>query len=266
MKLLFEFDTQNNTIGGIIDLLEKEGLLRRVEQPRSGTPVSECRLPQEERPLKIEESDNIPCVSGVNRFLNNHQSIESNIETIAKENLGLCEDRKDWLKDLKAAVKEYSHDQVLESFYNWSIAQGNFIGRKPVTSFLKNIGNNITSTARKPLVTNPLLSRVEERIAYISENRIFFTGDYRVRLATLLKDYGAELVIEAFEVFFQDVEDKGINWASRDFLQRASVMITIIQRKKAEVEIQANLQQAALEAAKNAVQQVQDIEDEDTEL
>ena len=212
--------------------------------------------------LRIKPEDNIPCTSGVEKFLTNHQAIEVNIETISRENLGLCEDRKDWLKTLKAAVKEYGHDQLIEAFYEWSIAQGSFMGRRPVTSFLKNIQNNISVAARKPLVTNPSLAKVEERIAYISNNKVFFTGDYRVKLAALLKDFGPQLITEAFEQFFQDVEEKSINWAARDFLQRASVMITIIQRKKAEAKAQEDLLAATYQQAKESVEEVQEEEEE----
>ena len=225
---------------------------------------SSCEPSRVILPLKIEKEDNIPCTSGVEKFLTNHQAIEVNIETISRENLGLCEDRKDWLKTLKAAVKEYGHDQLIEAFYEWSIAQGSFMGRRPVTSFLKNIQNNISVAARKPLVTNPSLAKVEERIAYISNNKVFFTGDYRVKLAALLKDFGPQLITEAFEQFFQDVEEKSINWAARDFLQRASVMITIIQRKKAEAKAQEDLLAATYQQAKESVEEVE-IEDE-TEL
>ncbi len=221
-------------------------------------------LPLEDIPgrLDLRQEDNIPCTSGVEKFLTNHQAIEVNIETISRENLGLCEDRKDWLKTLKAAVKEYGHDQLIEAFYEWSIAQGSFMGRRPVTSFLKNIQNNISVAARKPLVTNPSLAKVEERIAYISNNKVFFTGDYRVKLAALLKDFGPQLITEAFEQFFQDVEEKSINWAARDFLQRASVMITIIQRKKAEAKAQEDLLAATYQQAKESVEEVQEEEEE----
>ena len=242
----------------LLGILEDRKILRKVEY----IPAVEIKSSAVHEPVSVAP---IPlAVDGVDRFLKNHQAIEVNVETIAKENLGICEDRKDWLKTLKAAVKEYGHDQILEAFYDWSIAQGTFMGRRPVTSFLKNIQTNIHVSSRKPLVTNPSLAKVEERIAYISDNRVFFTGDYRVKLAALLKDFGPSLVVDAFEQFFQDVEDKSINWAARDFLQRASVMISTIQRKKSEAEAQAQLEAAALAAAKGAVEEV--VEDEDTEL
>ena len=81
-----------------------------------------------------------------NRFLGNGMPIESNFEVICRENLGVTEEKKWWSKELKAAVKEYGHDDVLEAFYNWSINQGTFLGKKPVTMFLKNIGSYIGIT------------------------------------------------------------------------------------------------------------------------
>ena len=195
------------------------------------------------------------------RFLSNHQPIENNFETIAKENLGICEPKKEFTKELKLAVKEHGHDALLESFYNWTVSIGTFMGRRPVTAFLKNPSAHIGSVRVKPQVSNPALSKTEERIAYVSDNRVFFTGDYRIKLAALLKDFGPELVITAFESFFQDLDDKGIQWAAREFLQRAPVMITTIQRKKSEAESAAKLQAAAFAAAQQAVEEVPEEEE-----
>ena len=294
MGARYELKKEDSLSIDIVKALVKAGVLLELEHPSISRPANFVEAKAQEiiknlsvpelppvQPgyLRIEQSDNIPCdgkivatighyenyenaSDGVDRFLKNHLAIEVNFEIIAKENLGLCEDRKDWLKTLKAAVKEYGHDQLIEAFYEWSIAQGSFMGRRPVTSFLKNIQNNISVAARKPLVTNPSLAKVEERIAYISNNKVFFTGDYRVKLAALLKDFGPQLITEAFEQFFQDVEEKSINWAARDFLQRASVMITIIQRKKAEAKAQEDLLAATYQQAKESVEEVQEEEEE----
>ena len=210
---------------------------------------------------QYEKYENVS--DGVDRFFKNHQAIEANLEIIAKENIGVCEERKEWLKPMKAAVKEYGHDAVLESFYEWSLAQGNTISsRKPVSLFFRNISNNISITGRrKPSVTNPSLTKVEERIAYITENRVFFTGDYRVKLASLLKDYGPELVLKAFEDFFQDVEDKSVNWAARDFLQRAEVMITVIKRVRSEEQASKQLMDKAYQKAQAGIELADDEEE-----
>lgn len=193
--------------------------------------------------------------SDLDRYLNNHLPIESSIESIAREYLTYVDDRKLWNKELKAAVKEYGHDQVLTAFYNWASTQTGSLNRKPVTTFLKNAASYMQI---KPMATNPALSRVESEAAYISDNRVFFTGDYRFRLALLVKDHGEISVIEAFKIFFQDVDDKGMPWAARDFLQKAPVMIQAIGRKKQE----AAIQQAAIRQAYTAVKPIEEYEQE----
>lgn len=188
--------------------------------------------------------------------------IESNIEKLAKHYLGICEDRKLWVKELKAAVREHGHDEILTSFEQWAEAQGTFMGRKPVTQFLKNVGNNV-GTVNRPAVTNPNLTQAETRIAYITNNAVFFSGDYRLKLAQLLKEHGNVLVEAAFAEFFQNVDDRGLPWAARDFLQRAQVIINTIKIKKQE----AARQEASIKQAYNAAaQSVDEVEEEDEGL
>ena len=212
--------------------------------------------------LKVEVKDTVQDKAvfegSIERFLNNHEAIENNIETMCKENIGHCEDKKTWIKDLKAAVKEYGHDEILTAFYQWSLTQGNFLGRKPILAFLKNVGSHVSSVSKKPSATNPILDRVEQKIAYITDNAVFFTGEYRFKLAGLLKDYGEELVLIAFADFYQNVEPRGVPWAARDFLQRASVMINTILQKREDAKRTADLLALAVSGAKQDV-------DEETE-
>ena len=191
------------------------------------------------------------------RYIGNGKSIEANIEAICKEHLGICEDTKQWIKDLRQALSEYGHDDVLESFYEWSRSVGVFVGKRPVNAYLKNIESHISSL-RKPKVTNPALERATQKIAYITDNKVFFTGEYRLRLALLLKDYGDDVVLQAFADFYQDVEDKNISWASRNFLERAETMISIIQRKRSEVAAQEALIAAQYAQAKDSVEDVEE--------
>ncbi len=247
----------------LVRLLEKQGFLRKIGETVKYD-NSSCEPAHVISPVVIGHYEKYENASdGVDRFLKNHLSIESNFEVIAKENIGVCEDKKDFLKALKAAVKEYGHDAVLESFYEWSLAQGNNItSRKPVSFFLRNIANNISITGKKvPVVTNPSLIKVEERIAHITDNRVFFTGDFRVKLAVLLKDFGPELVLKAFEDFFQDIDEKGIPWAARDFLQRATVMISIIRRKQEEEKLHKQLVAEAYTKAQASVENEDDEEE-----
>jgi len=282
MRIVYIYDQSfHPAIADIVIALEKSGILRRSEteakpieqvtnfksglitNPEVGTGNSFCATPEKtvEIPLgHYEKYENVSNL-GIDRFLNNHQSVENNFETIAKENLGICEPRKEFEKPLKLAVKEFGHDTLIEAFYNWTTSIGTFMGRRPVTAFLKNPSAHIGSVRVKPQVSNPVLSKTEERIAYVSDNKVFFTGDYRIKLAGLLKEFGSELVITAFEDFFQDLDEKGIQWAAREFLQRAPVMITTIQRKKSEAESAARLQAAAFAAAQQAVEAVPEEEE-----
>lgn len=254
-------------IDNLLDSLVTTGYLRKLDEVKVEYHVNKvpATLPPNsgsvlKAPLKIEEQDNTPC----NQYIGNHLPIETNIESIARDILGVVEDRKLWVKELKEAVKTHGHDDVLESFYQWAQGwAGSFLGKKPVTFFLKNIDNNI-GTTRKPTVTNPSLDRVSTRIAYISDNKVFFTGDFRIRLASLIREHGEDLVVKAFEDFFQDVDERGLTWAGRDFLQRAHVMILTIKQKHSETEAAKQLLQSSYDAAKSAVEELE--EDEPEEL
>lgn len=197
---------------------------------------------------------------GLKKTLNNGLPIETNIEKLAKHFLGMCEDRKLWVKELKAAVKEHGHDEVLSAFEEWASAQGTYMGRKPVSQFLKNVGSNV-GTVNRAVVTNPNLSNLETRIAYITNNTVFFTGDYRLKLAQLLKENGNELVEAAFADFFQNVDDRGLPWAARDFLQRAQIMINTIKIKRQQAARQEATLANAYQAAANSVEEVEEDEE-----
>lgn len=255
LKMLVDMDYLQK-VDSIPDLDPREKERRfRLEAEKVVSPLPEVSLPKPE-PGYLR--------SGASEYLNNHNSIENNIEKMSKEHIGKAEDKKLWLKELKEAVKEYGHDPVLESFYQWSLSQGpSLMSQKPVTLFLKNVGSHVGSVSTTPLATNPALDRTEQRVAYITDNKVFFLGEYRFKLAQLLQAFGEELVLQAFEDFYQDVPDKSIPWAARDFLQRASVMITIIQKKN----IEANLQQQVLaksiqEAQRAATEEIQEEENE----
>jgi hypothetical protein len=201
---------------------------------------------------KISEESTIEDFSpneGVDQYLSNHMPGESNIEKIASDLLGFSEERKWWLKEYKTAVKQYGHDEVLSAFYEWCSSQSNFLGKKPVSAFLRSVGSLVGMTARKPLVTNPLLDATEKQIAFSTDNKVFFGGDYRIRLAQLLKTYGKNLVVEAFNSFYTTVDDKSQNFAAKNFLERAEILIATIQRQKAEQQKQEALAQLQYQQA-----------------
>jgi len=203
-------------------------------------------------------------VSG-NRYKGNGLAIEFNLEDIAKEFFGICEPYKEWKKQLKEAIEQYGHDSILDSFYEWAESMaGNFMGRRPMDTFFKNVGQRIVSA--KPFVSNPLLDKMEKGVALLTDNKVFFTGEYRVRLAVLLKEHGLNTVSQAFAEFWQGTDEKGIQWAAREFLQQAAVRIHTIKMKEQQAIEQAKAVAQAVELAKTAVIESETEEEEDGTL
>jgi hypothetical protein len=242
---IYEVVSNNALCSDIIRVLLNQGFLRKVE--RTVAPQKENVL----LPVYAESE----CT-----YLRNGLPIESSIESIAKEFIGKVEDRKHWGKDLKIAVKEYGHDEVLKAFYEWAISQDNFLGPKPVFTFLKNIASVVGTVSKQ--VSSPALVRVDQRVAYVSDNKVFFSGDLRFRLSQLIKDYGEELVITAFETFYQDVEPKNIKWAHMEFIKRAPVMIETIKTQRAEQAKQALMvAQGYTKAREGVIEELEEDED-----
>lgn len=256
-------------------LLVKHGYLRKVEvsatglctEPITVTPVNRVNMISDRSTYdndtirvgmtQVEEHRS----TDKNPFLGNGMPIESNVESIAKVKLGVCEDRDKWKKELKLAVKEHGHDEILNSFHDWCDAQaGNFLGSKPVTTFLRNVGQNLT--IKRPSVSSPLLDSTEKAIALLTNNTVFFSGSLRFKLASLLKEYGLTPVNQAFAEFWPTVDEKQVNWAARDFLQRAAVMINTIETRQKQAEQQKALVDTAYQQAKQNVEPA----DEDEEL
>jgi len=257
----------DETIDDIVAALVKNGVFRKLEENPTAVSatktISTFVYPSAQEVNKEAPTEEALTTEGVDRFLNNHLPLESTIEDISSENIGYAEDRKMWAKELKLAVKQYGHDEVISAFYEWTSSQSNFVGKKPVSMFLKNVGSFIGMTGKKPVVSNPLLDRTEKEISYNTDGRVFFAGDYRIRLAVLLKTHGRELVVEAFNTFYQDVDDRGINFAAKNFLERAEVLISTIKRQKSEAAYQ---QQLVIEQIKHAQEQVIPEEEEENDL
>jgi hypothetical protein len=244
----------------IAEAMTTVGLFRKVETIQ---PAPENLTDPSHKPVVMHVSDNFVGLDTrfKNPYLGNGFPIESNFASIAKEHLGMCEDKKDWAKEVRAAAKEYGHDELLDSFYEWTEAQtGVFSGKKPVAAFLRNLGQNMIS--RKPSVSNPLIDKTEKAIALLTENRVFFMGENRVRLAGLLRTYGLSPVNQAFAEFWKTVDEKGVQWASGNFLQRAETIIHTIRLK----EEQANAQAKAVATAYQQAQENVDAPEEEEEL
>jgi hypothetical protein len=255
-QLIDTDDFTDDVVGAFV----KHGKFRKTEKEIYSDIPQRLSAPQ---PTYEPEPDTFSPNEGVDAYLSNHMPVESNIEKMASDLIGFSEERKWWLKELKVAVKQYGHDDVLCAFYEWCSSQSNFLGKKPVSAFLRNVGSLVGMTARKPLVTNPLLDDTEKQIAFSTDNKVFFGGDYRIRLAQLLKSYGKVLVVEAFNSFYATVDDKGQNFAAKNFLERAEILIATIKRQKEEQQKQEALAQLQYQQAQKQVVPEDDEAEED---
>ena len=249
---------------GVLDLLESSGHIRQIFDSEIGNKdekVAALRasLPKispdpkpSVRDQYQEDYDAQTTPTGLAMYTSAGYTMEKTITNISKGILGVCEDQKKWEKPLRNATKEYGRDEILQAFYDWAVGQGEFLGRSPITTFLKGVSSYVRPG--RPSVTNPALERTEREIAAISDNLVIYTGEYRVRLAALINEFGQDFVVKAFGEFFPTVDEKSRPWAARDFLLKAPVMIATIQRRKQEAERQQQAVSAAYAAAQGSVE------------
>ena len=246
----------------VLDVLQESGQIKPYN-PSLGKDFQKVETPKLSpvlaAPYGLTEPQK-PALTGLALYTSAGYTLEKTVERMAKDLLGICEDSKKWDKSLRNAVKEYGHDEILEGFYNWASSQGTYLGRNPVTGFLKNVSSYIRPT--RAAVSNPALDRTERAIAYASDNLVIFTGEYRFRLAGLINEFGLDMVVQAFKDFYATVDEKSRPWAARDFLLKAPVMIAVIQRKQAEA-VQAK---RAVDEAYAAAQGSVETESEEQEL
>jgi hypothetical protein len=265
--MLVELETCPPFWGKVVEALFDAGILRKTEKDERV--VYQNRVIPNHVVTSLDAREPDLCVTTVEiakardlPFLSNGLPIESNIEAISRESIGHCEDRKGWAKDVRAAAKNYGHDEVLTAFYFWSQAQNGFVGAKPVAAFLRNISQNIGLTAAKPRVTNPALERVLSEIAYRTDNKVFFQGNYKVLLAAFIKDNGESLVLEAFDEFYEQAsQEKTQAFAAKNFIEQAPLIITTIKRRKMERDQQEAKVKSAYQQAQSMVQ-----DDEEPEI
>ena len=267
MSSYFEVTATDKLALAILDVLQESGQIKPYNQTlesyfqkKDFQKAETSQLsPAFAAPYGLTEPQK-PALTGLALYTSAGYTLEKTVERMAKDILGTCEDQKKWDKNLRNAVKEYGHDEILEGFYNWACAQGTFLGRNPVSQFLKNVSSYVRPT--RATVSNPALERTERAIAYASDNLVIFTGEYRFRLAGLINEFGLENVTQAFKDFYATVDEKSRPWAARDFLLKAPVMIAVIQRKQAEADQAKQAVDAAYAAAQGSVE----TEEEESEL
>ena len=257
----FEQVVSNSAWDTLFNLLVKDGIIKDVRETSVPEVLSSPYNglgPDPAAPVVSKPISAIPC-SGA-EMLSTKATIEAKIEDISRRYIGTCEPVKDFKKALNDAIKQYGHDELLEAFDQWAKSQGNYIGNKPVNNFLKNAGSYV-GRVKKPSVVSENLLRAEKAIALISDNKVYFSGMYRLPLAQAVNTHGFDYVIKAFEQFYQDIEDKRIPWAAKDFLERVDVMIAVIKKKEGDVvKAQQLLEQTYRDAAKD-VEEVEEGED-----
>lgn len=258
----YEVTSKDDVVLSVLDLFEAMGHLRQIFDSEIGKSHVAENLPavtalKTSLPKIVSDP---PVLPGLSMYTAAGYTLEKTITNISKDLLGVCEEQKKWDKSLRNAAKEYGHDEILQAFYDWASVQGVFLGRSPVTVFLKNVSTHVRP--HTPRVSNPNLDRTEREIAKISDNLVIYTGEYRVRLAALINEFGSELVVEAFNNFLPMVDEKSRPYAARDFLLKAPVMIATIRSKKEEAE----RQKQAVSAAYTAAQESVDEETEENEL
>lgn len=201
-----------------------------------------------------------PIPSGADLYLNNGKAIEHNLEEISRTAFGFVEEKKLWAKELKLAVKEHGHDEVLSGFYNWCENNSNFKGTKPVGLFLKNVASNIGFVRKAPGFSNPNLDYVIKEIGYLTDNKVMFWGNTRAVLAKSIQEHGVENVLEAWRKFYN--EDDNPSFAANGFISQIDILVYNVNKRKKEA---ANAQLAIEAAYRDAQATVQTEPEEELE-
>lgn len=193
--------------------------------------------------------------------------LDTQMEQLCNQVIGHTEDRRLYSKDLKAAVKQYGHDEVLIAFETWVNSQSGFVGKKPISMFLKGLGNLIHNVLPSTSVTSPVLTEVETQIALITDSQVFFHNQQKPLLASLIKVYSKEEVLQVFNDFWNSAgEDDNIAWAAKNFIEQAGLRIeTLRTKKKKQDEKDYKVREAvqvATEAAQLALVEDEEVEDE----
>lgn len=183
--------------------------------------------------------------------------LDSYIVEQCQETIGHVEDKKFYAKELKAAIKQHGHDKVLGAFKIWLPAVLPFSGRKPINAFIKSL-NELTPQVK---ISSPALQEVETEIALITDNQVFFHVGQKPILASLISQYGKQEVLEAFNEFWS-VEPDNMAFAAKNFIEQAQVRIESVRRNKQQKASKERLVDASIQAAREAAEIQEEIEDE----
>jgi len=187
--------------------------------------------------------------------------LESIIREKCEEIFNEVEDKKFYAKELKAAIKRKGYDALREAFEIW-ITTG-YVGRKPITAFLK----SLDSIPLAGPVTSPALQNVEEAIALLSDNQVFFHTSQKAILAVAIKDHGEDAVITAFRDFWGTVSSDRITFAGMNFVQQVNTRIRATQAKLRERELAAQrLEESLAEVERSAALELEALRAEEEEI
>lgn len=179
---------------------------------------------------------------------------------------GFFEERKSYNKELKAAVKRFGYDTLLESYDSWLAVHPVSGGKRPVSAFLRGLGSGSVAPQTNS-VSSPNLQKTEDAIALRSDNKVFFQPNQRIVLAGLIQEYGDTSVLEAFDDFFTDFGDDNLNFAAKNFVEQAGTrirtMLKKIETEKKEVARLEKSRQAAIIEAQTQLLRDAETEPED---
>lgn len=210
----------------------------------------------------ISDSENVP--SEETNQVQNTMPLDSQIEQQCWDIIGHAEEKKLYNKDLKAAVRRYGHDDVLAAWELWVGSQSNFTGKRPISTFIRNIGTLLTAGIVKTQVSSPALDEVEKQIAVLTDSQVFFHTQQKPLLASLVKTYSKEEVLQVFNDFWNMIDEASIPWAAKNFIEQCGVRVEAMRLKKEKQNSKEKLVGASLAAARQAVEAEieEEVEDE----
>jgi hypothetical protein len=202
-----------------------------------------------------------------------NRPIDSEVESRIRTALNQCEEKTLWKRELRIAVQAHGYDVLLEALDLWLESQSTFTGRRPVTAFLRALPSLAGASRGPATVKSAALQQVEDAIALASNNHVVFSNQEKPHLALLVKEHGPDAVIQVFRDFYGKLDDFGIKWATKNFLEKAPQFLRTLRIQREERERQdafaatqaaAMQQQAQTEAATLAQQEAEaeDVADE----
>lgn len=236
--------------------------LVRIAQSAGGKTRKSTEISQTEKQYSQDENDWTQNENDEEVRMRSTMPLDIQIERQCMETIGHVEDKKIYNKELKAAIRQYGHDEVLAAWESWIGSQSGFTGKRPVSSFIRNLGT-LTTVPSSAQIAGPSLNDVEREIAVITDSQVFFHTQQKPLLASLVKTYSKEEVLAAFQDFWESTDEYGIPWAAKTFMEQCSVRIDAARVKKQYQKSKEKQLKASLAAARQQIENETEEEVED---